>query len=71
MLNKHFVELLIGGNIGIRPLQESEGGLTASMDVCVHKCARVIRPKALFHLLGKHFLVTSVSTRAVDVLSPL
>ena len=36
MPNKHFVELLIGGNSD-KALQESEGGLTVSVDVYVHR----------------------------------
>ena len=38
MFSKHFVKLLIGGNIVIRSLQESKGGQTASMGVYVHVC---------------------------------
>ena len=40
MPNKHFVELLIGGNSD-KALQESEGGLTVSVDVYVHMHACV------------------------------
>lgn len=82
MFNKYFVEWVIGENIEIRPLKDSEPDNTASMGMCMCACVYMYAVHVLYQKLSPTFLrnipkcpfrslVTCANTQAMDVLPPL